>query len=143
MSKVETERKGSVFIISINRCWGVPLIDGGTQRLPRIIGLGNALYLIETGAVINSRQALRMGLTQEIAPDGQALSRALELALTDLPKGGVHHPRVLCKSANKGLFHIQHPAADLQKLGDYESLIQRHAARKASMAVDYNDCMGH
>lgn len=64
----------------LNRRWGVPLIDGGTQRLPRIVGLGNALYLIETGALINAEQALRMGLIQEIVPEGQALSRAVELA---------------------------------------------------------------
>src|SRR3990170_1318275 len=37
----------------LNRRWGVPLIDGGTQRLPRIVGLGNALYLIETGVLIS------------------------------------------------------------------------------------------
>jgi enoyl-CoA hydratase len=64
----------------VNRRWGVPLIDGGTQRLPRIVGLGNALYLIETGAMINSDQALRMGLIQEIVPLGEAISRALEIA---------------------------------------------------------------
>jgi len=62
------------------RRWGIPLIDGGTQRLPRIIGLGNALYLIETGIVINVDSALSMGLVQEIVPDGQAVPRALELA---------------------------------------------------------------
>lgn len=62
------------------RRWGIPLIDGGTQRLPRIVGLGNALYLIETGIVINADQALRMGLVQEVVPEGKALSRALELA---------------------------------------------------------------
>jgi enoyl-CoA hydratase len=64
----------------VNRRWGVPLIDGGTQRLPRIVGLGNALYLIETGAMIDAEQALRMGLIQEIVPDGRALERALQLA---------------------------------------------------------------
>ena len=64
----------------VNRRWGVPLIDGGTQRLPRIVGLGNALYLIETGAMVDSAQALRMGLVQEVVADGQALERALELA---------------------------------------------------------------
>ncbi|MCX5993628.1 MAG: enoyl-CoA hydratase-related protein, partial [Chloroflexi bacterium] len=58
----------------------VPLIDGGTQRLPRIVGLGNALYLIETGAMINAEHALRMGLVQEVVPDGAALDRAVELA---------------------------------------------------------------
>ena len=71
----------------VNRSWGVPLIDGGTQRLPRIVGLGNALYLIETGAMIDSGQALRMGLVQEVVHDGQALERALALAaiMADYP----------------------------------------------------------
>jgi len=71
----------------VNRRWGVPLIDGGTQRLPRIVGLGNALYLIETGVMINAEQALRMGLIQEIVPDGAALARAVELAdrIADYP----------------------------------------------------------
>ena len=64
----------------VNRRWGVPLIDGGTQRLPRIVGLGNALYLIETGAMIDAGKALRMGLVQEVVADGQALERAIELA---------------------------------------------------------------
>jgi enoyl-CoA hydratase len=64
----------------VNRRWGVPLIDGGTQRLPRIVGLSNALYLIEAGVLINADQALSMGLIQEIVPEGQALQRALELA---------------------------------------------------------------
>lgn len=62
------------------RRWGVPLIDGGTQRLPRIVGLSNALYLIETGIVIDADRAFHMGLVQEVVPEGQALSRALELA---------------------------------------------------------------
>jgi enoyl-CoA hydratase len=64
----------------LNRRWGVPLIDGGTQRLPRIVGLGNALYLIQTGVRIDAPAALRMGLVQEVVPAGQHLERALELA---------------------------------------------------------------
>ena len=64
----------------LNRRWGVPLVDGGTQRLPRIVGLGNALYLIETGALIDAGTALRMGLAQEIVPEGKAVERALEIA---------------------------------------------------------------
>ncbi len=64
----------------LNRRWGVPLVDGGTQRLPRIVGLGNALYLIETGVMIDAQQALRMGLVQEVVAKGGALDRALELA---------------------------------------------------------------
>jgi enoyl-CoA hydratase len=62
------------------RRWGIPLIDGGTLRLPRIVGLGNALYLIETGIVIDADQAFRIGLVQEVVPQGQALPRALEMA---------------------------------------------------------------
>ena len=64
----------------LNRRWGVPLIDGGTQRLPRIVGLGNALYLIETGVRIDVQTAVRMGLVQEFVAHGSALSRATELA---------------------------------------------------------------
>jgi enoyl-CoA hydratase len=64
----------------LNRRWGVPLIDGGTQRLPRIVGLGNALYLIETGARIDAATAVGMGLAQEVVPDGTALARARDLA---------------------------------------------------------------
>jgi enoyl-CoA hydratase len=64
----------------LNRRWGVPLIDGGTQRLPRIVGLGNALYLIETGVRIDAATALRMGLVQEVVPAGRALERSRELA---------------------------------------------------------------
>jgi len=64
----------------LNRRFGVPLIDGGTQRLPKIVGLGNALYLIETGARIGAVTALRMGLVQEVVADATALPRALELA---------------------------------------------------------------
>lgn len=64
----------------LDRRWGVPLVDGGTQRLPRIAGLGNALYLIETGVLIDAEHALRIGLVQEVVPEGQALVRALELA---------------------------------------------------------------
>ena len=64
----------------LNRRWGVPLIDGGTQRLPRMVGLGNALYLIETGVLIDAAHAFRIGLVQEVVPEGQALVRTLELA---------------------------------------------------------------
>jgi enoyl-CoA hydratase len=66
----------------LNRRWGVPLVDGGTQKLPQIVGMGNAMYLIITGALINADNALRMGLAQELVPAGQALPRALEIAET-------------------------------------------------------------
>jgi enoyl-CoA hydratase len=62
------------------RRWGVPLTDGGTQRMARVIGLGRALDLILTGRMIDAREALAMGLITEIVPEGQHLVRALELA---------------------------------------------------------------
>ena len=62
------------------RRWGVPLIDGGTQRLPRIVGLGRALDLILTGRIIDADEALAIGLLNEIVPAGAHLERALALA---------------------------------------------------------------
>jgi enoyl-CoA hydratase len=62
------------------RRWGVPLIDGGTQRLPRIVGLGRALDLILTGRMIDAQEALGMGLLTEVVPAGAHLQRALALA---------------------------------------------------------------
>src|SRR3990170_3054191 len=86
----------------LNRRWGVPLLDGGTQRLPRIVGLGNALYLIDTGVLIDADHALRMGLVQEVVPRGQALGRALEVAaaLSAYPQTAMRNDR---RAAVEGL----------------------------------------
>ena len=62
----------------LERRWGVPLIDGGTQRLPRVVGLGRALDLIITGRKVDAAEALAMGLVNEVVPD--PVARALELA---------------------------------------------------------------
>jgi enoyl-CoA hydratase len=62
------------------RRWGVPLIDGGTQRLPRIVGLGRALDLILTGRMVSAEEALAMGLLTEIVPAGRHLERSLAIA---------------------------------------------------------------
>jgi enoyl-CoA hydratase len=62
------------------RRWGVPLIDGGTQRLPRVVGLGWALELILTGRPVDAEEAHRIGLVNEVVPAGAHLERALELA---------------------------------------------------------------
>ncbi|HWB69162.1 MAG TPA: crotonase/enoyl-CoA hydratase family protein [Solirubrobacterales bacterium] len=62
------------------RRWGVPLVDGGTQRLPRAIGMGRALELILTGRPVGAEEAGRIGLVNEVVPAGAHLERALELA---------------------------------------------------------------
>ncbi|MGB6118402.1 MAG: crotonase/enoyl-CoA hydratase family protein [Mesorhizobium sp.] len=62
------------------RRWGVPLIDGGTVRLPRIVGHGRAMDLILTGRQVDAQESLAIGLANRICPDGKALEAALELA---------------------------------------------------------------
>ena len=70
------------------RRWGVPLIDGGTQRLPRIVGLGRALDLILTGRIVDAQEALDWGLLTELTEPGKHLDRALEIAagLSEFPQ---------------------------------------------------------
>jgi enoyl-CoA hydratase len=65
-----------------NRRFGVPLIDLGTIRLPRVVGHGRALELILTGRPVGADEALSIGLVNEVTEDGQALARALALART-------------------------------------------------------------
>src|SRR5450830_1066254 len=62
------------------RRWGVPLIDGGTVRLPRIVGMGRALDMILTGRPVGAAEALAMGLVNRVTPPGQALAVAQALA---------------------------------------------------------------
>ena len=62
------------------RRWGVPLIDGGTVRLPRLIGLGRALDLILTGRAVAAAEAMQMGLVSRVVPRGQARAAAEALA---------------------------------------------------------------
>jgi len=62
------------------RRWGVPLVDGGTQRLPRVVGLGRALDLILSGRMVSVDEAHAMGLVNEVTAAGGHLDRALEYA---------------------------------------------------------------
>ena len=62
------------------RRWGVPLIDGGTIRLPRLIGHSRAMDLILTGRAVDAPEALEIGLANRLVEDGEALDAALELA---------------------------------------------------------------
>lgn len=70
------------------RRWGVPLIDGGTVRLPRVVGLGRALDLILTGRAVTAAEALQIGLVDRVVPAGGARTAAEKLAheLAALPQ---------------------------------------------------------
>jgi enoyl-CoA hydratase len=78
------------------RRWGVPLIDGGTVRLPRLIGLGRALDLILTGRAVGAREALELGLVNRVVPAGTCREAAQELALslTRAPQACLRHDRL-------------------------------------------------
>lgn len=79
LADVRVADEDAVFGVFCRR-WGVPLIDGGTVRLPRIVGMGRALDMILTGRAVSAAEALAMGLVNRLAPSGGALAVAKEMA---------------------------------------------------------------
>jgi enoyl-CoA hydratase len=79
-----------------NRRWGVPLIDGATSRLPRLIGYGRAMDLILTGREVSAAEAERMGLVNWLVQPGEVLEEALSVAfvLADLPQQAMRSDRM-------------------------------------------------
>lgn len=78
------------------RRWGVPLIDGGTVRLPRLIGSSAAMDLLLTGRPVEAEEAQRLGLANRVVPTGQALSAAQQLAhdIAAFPQTCLRHDRL-------------------------------------------------
>ncbi|XP_075684558.1 enoyl-CoA hydratase EchA19-like isoform X3 [Rhinoderma darwinii] len=79
LADMRVVEKSATFGVFCRR-FGVPLIDGGTVRLPQLIGLSRALDLILTGRPVNAQEAYEFGLANRVVPDGQGLQSAIKLA---------------------------------------------------------------
>jgi len=96
------------------RRWGVPLIDGGTVRLPRLIGLSNALDMILTGRPVTATEGKSMGLVNRVVPKGQSLIEAQKLAelIANYPQ--------LCMRGDRLSAYHQFDATSLQQAIEFE-----------------------
>jgi enoyl-CoA hydratase len=96
------------------RRWGVPLIDGGTVRLPRLIGESRAMDLILTGRPVDAAEALAIGLANRVVPAGQALTAAVELAqqLAAFPQTCLRNDRLSAREQH-GLSEVDALAHEL------------------------------
>jgi enoyl-CoA hydratase len=76
---------------ALERRWNIVAGDGMTVRLPMVVGYGRAMEMIITGRPVYAEEALRIGLANEVVPEGKALERAMELAhqITELPQGAI------------------------------------------------------
>lgn len=101
------------------RRWGVPLTDGGTVRLPRLVGQGRALEIIMTGRKVEASECLRIGLCEYVVPSGQAREAAERLAheIARFPQ--------ICVRADRRAVYLQHGLPE-----------------EAALKVEWNNCKG-
>ncbi len=126
------------------RRWGVPLIDGGTVRLPRLIGLSRAMDMILTGRPVGAAEALSMGLANRVVPHGESLAAAQDLArdlarfpqtclredrLAALEQAGLDEEAAMANELDHGIRSLAHVQAGLERFRAGEG---RHGAFKES-----------
>jgi enoyl-CoA hydratase len=121
--------EGAVFGVFCRR-WGVPLIDGGTVRLPRLIGVSRAMDMVLTGRGVPAAEALEMGLVNRVVPDGESRAAAEELArelaafpqrclredrLSLLEQDGLDEPAALANELGHGIHSLEDVQAGLER----------------------------
>jgi enoyl-CoA hydratase len=131
--------EGAVFGVFCRR-WGVPLVDGGTVRLPRLIGASRAMDMVLTGRGVSAPEALDMGLVNRVVPDGESRRAAEQLAaelaafprtclredrLSLLEQAGLDEPTALANEFAHGLRSLEDVQAGLAR---FRSGAGRHGA---------------
>jgi enoyl-CoA hydratase len=110
-----------------SRRWGVPMSDGTTVRLPRIVGLGNALDMLITGRTVEAEEALRIGLVTRLVETGQARTAAVALA-----QHVARFPQIALGSDRRSAYNqFDHPFADAIA---QEAALAGEARRREAMA---------
>ncbi len=119
------------------RRWGVPLIDGGTIRLTRLLGTSHAMDLILTGRPVSGEEAQRIGLANRLTPKGEALAGAVELAkqLAGFPQGCMRSDRISAYEQwdmpmDRALVHETELGLEVLRSGESREGAARFAAGK-------------
>ncbi len=119
------------------RRWGVPLIDGGTVRLPRLVGQGRALEIIMTGRKVPAEEALRIGACEQVVADGEARAAAEALAaeIARYPQG--------CMRADRRSVYLQHGLPEMEALrSEWENSVAMVAEEGLAGAVRFSGGKG-
>ena len=112
----------------LNRRFGVPLIDGGSVRLPELIGLSHALDLIVTGRIVETKEALQMGLINRVTKVGTVYGRAVQLA-SEIAR----LPQECLKVDRASAYHATFASKSLEESLQFESENAIHVLSKESI----------